>query len=169
VQRYTRGRDTGANAGTGTRYIHHDEIVFCTVPAYDPNSYAIVYASGNPDPRTFTSTVTNKTQVDAECDFYLDAAMAEYQQTEAVQLTYGGIRGDIDLDGAIQHLSYSVGPPYATTSAARNSEVLSKVRSYKEMRMIENTRAAILAGKRINQAVKASAAKARNAPAGFRG
>jgi hypothetical protein len=53
---------------------------------------------------------------------FATCAAQKYEQPEAQDGTYAGLRDDIELDGAIQQITYSVGPAGATTRASRNSE-----------------------------------------------
>ncbi len=57
------------------------------------------------------------------CDEYLDAAEAEYESADPLNITYAGWRGDIALDGAVQSITWELsleeGP---TMSVSRNGE-----------------------------------------------
>jgi hypothetical protein len=143
IDRYTRSYDTGANSGTKARYILREEIALNIIPKYDSTGYSTIYKSTDPqDPRAFTGVVSNLTEVNAACDLFIQAALKEYQSTEAQQLSYLGLREDIELDGAIMHLSYTVGAGGCFTHAARNTEMLNRVLSYREMRRIQRNRVA---------------------------
>lgn len=150
IERYVRWQDTGGAFGTQEKIVHHDEITFVVIPEYDADGYSSpqgtdVGAIQGDDPRQFSAVGTNKTDVDKECDFYLKEEIRQYENTEAVQLSYPGFRFDIQLDGAIQSLTFSFGQSGATTTATRNSEHLRAVKSYKQMRRQQQTKAVVRA------------------------
>lgn len=143
-KRHTRTRSTGVagKAGTGTRYIMHEEIVRTYIPTYDAASYASITSTTADDPRKVSSLKQNVDKVDKECDHYIEAALREYETSTPQQITYPGLRL-VELDGAIYHVVYTVGVNGATTIAARNSELLNYTISYKDRRRIEQTKAAV--------------------------
>ncbi len=122
---YTRDRDESDEFDTPTRYISHDEITRTHVPVYDLD-YNIVSVTSNLD------------DVDQECDYYLDAAEQQYQTTYPQTLKYIGLRDDIELDGAIQQIEFSVSKQGSTMTASRNDEQVHKFVSFEERRLREN-------------------------------
>ncbi len=108
---------TGSNNNTKPRYIHHDEIV-------------LKYLDGEP---------MNLDAVNAACTKLANAAIAEYEGGRPYTRKYAGLR-DIQLDGAIQNVTWSVGPSGATTTASRNTEQLERVQPYRARRRQEHVR-----------------------------
>lgn len=74
---------------------------------------------------------SNFDQVNELAQSYINEALVKYQQPVSGQVQYAGIK-PIDLDGAIQQVSWSVGPSGATTHASRNSEFAIYAPSFKE-------------------------------------
>jgi hypothetical protein len=74
--------------------------------------------------------------VNSQCDYYLDAAEQTYQTTYPQTIRYVGLRGDIELDGAIQQIVFAIGPGGCTTTASRNDEQVHKYPSYNERRAL---------------------------------
>jgi len=115
-------RETGAEYDTHTRIIRHDEIVLC----HDGE-----HADG-----------VNRAEVDAELDYYLDAAMKEYDPKIPQSATYMGLRR-LDLDGAIRQVTYEVDKSGARTTVARNTEDIDRVEPYRQKRARQRDREAI--------------------------
>jgi hypothetical protein len=103
--------------------LRHDEIVRTHLPKYD-SQFKI------------QSVFCNDDLINDQCDYYLDAAEQEYATTLPHTLTYPGLQL-IDLDGAVQQLTLSVGPQGTTTVAAYNNEQLRRVISYQERQLLE--------------------------------
>jgi hypothetical protein len=125
--RYQRTRGAppgGGQFGTPTRFDKHDEIVYAVTPSY---------ANGGNQP---TGSNNNQTEVNPECDYYLDAIDLEYQTEYPQNIRYAGIR-IIDLDGAIQQIVFSVGSGGATTTIVRNNELLLHTVPYQVRRAAE--------------------------------
>jgi hypothetical protein len=122
--RYTRTRNYGQQFDTPTRYLAHEEIVLTHVPVYGRN-YSV------------QSVTTNAADVNNQCDYYLDAAEQTYQTTYPETIRYVGLRGDIELDGAIQQIVFEIGPSGCTTTASRNDEQVHKYPSYNERRALD--------------------------------
>jgi hypothetical protein len=122
--RYTRTRNYGQQFGTPTRYLAHEEIVLTHVPVYGSN-YSV------------QSVTTNGSDVNNQCDYYLDAAEQAYQTTYPETIRYVGVRGDIGLDGAIQQIVFEIGPGGCTTTASRNDEQVHKYPSYNQRRALD--------------------------------
>jgi hypothetical protein len=122
--RYARSRRTGTKAQTPTRYIRHDEISPGVIPIYNKSFIA-------------TKLDNNRKLIDRECDYYLDAALKDYELNLPQTITYSGL-WKIDLDGAIQQVTFSVGSDSgAITTVSRNTEQYRYVIPYKERRMQE--------------------------------
>jgi hypothetical protein len=136
LDRYVRQRQTGSTFGTPTRYLRHHEIVLTHVP---------VYSAGY----SLASVTTNAADVDPIADHFLDAAEQEYQTTVPQNVRYPGLVW-IELDGAIQHVTFQVGTSGATTTAARNNEHLRTVMSFRDRRRIERQREAEADKKKIS-------------------
>lgn len=112
--------------GTPVRPLKHDELVLRVFPEYSP---------GNGDPVEGVQ-FTNREDIEPDALHYLEAAKAEYQQTYPDERTYMGLV-PISPDGAIQQVTWSVGPQGATTMASRNTEHALWVPSYRERRFLE--------------------------------
>jgi len=124
--RYAKKRATGGTFLTPTRYDRHDEIILTHVPTYDA-SYNV------------TAITKNDADVDAECDYYLDAIQAEYLPQGPLTMRYAGLRA-INLDGAVQQLTLAIGKSGATTVVSRSTEQANRVLPYKERRRQEFNR-----------------------------
>lgn len=135
--RYGKQRATGGNYGTPMRVIRHDEIVLTSIPRYT-ETYSV------------DGYETNMREVDRECDYYLDAAMLEYETEVPTTKRYLGLRR-IELDGAIHQVTYSVGTSGAFTTACRNTEDIDLVPPYKERRRLEKQRQSADRLKRLTQ------------------
>ena len=86
------------------------------------------------------------TELKRQAGYYLDAAEREYNQEYPQSVTYAGLQ-QLELDGAIQQVTYQCGPRGFTTAASRNTEDLDRTPSYKEKRQMESQ-----AASRITQA-----------------
>ncbi len=125
--RYFLLRNYGSNFGTPTQYLRHDEIVQTHLPTYDKNFNVL-------------NIKTNVADVNAQCNYYLDAAEQTYQTTFPQTIKYAGLRDDIDLDGAIQQLTIEMIAQGCTMTVSRNDELLHRAPSYQERRALEKTR-----------------------------
>jgi hypothetical protein len=79
---------------------------------------------------------SNMIDVDAEADFHLDAAQQEFQVNLPESATYAGLL-PIGPDGAIQSVTWSMGPAGVTTRATRNTEMHRPAIGYRERRFVE--------------------------------
>lgn len=133
VHRYVRERVTGANFGTGTRYVRHEEIVHIHLPTYDKESYASL-----PNGKWLIKykMYTNQDECDEICDYYLDALMQEYQVAQPQSREYPGLL-PVDLDGAIQHVMYVINGEGCKTTVSRNNELLDYTLPFKDRRRID--------------------------------
>ncbi len=134
--RYEKSLDNGTKYGTGPRVEKHDEIVLCFVPQDEQGTKGdgkvINMAAAPKKP----NVLTNQKDVDTECNYWLQGADLDYQLKKPQERKYMGLK-QIDPDGAIQQISWSVGPQGATTRASRNSEFSNRVPPYKDRRDTE--------------------------------
>jgi hypothetical protein len=136
--RYTR--DLQLNPGGNFSKVYkHGEAYLAVLPVYDD--------SGN-----LESFTTNTEALNAEADAYLQAALDEFQTGQPQERTYSGLV-PIDPDGAIQQVSWSVGPDGCMTRASRNCEWDPNVATYRVRRVFEALRHDYVAqmGKRVNE------------------
>ncbi len=117
IQRYVRSRDTGGRFGTPTLYLHHEKLTLAVV-------------DGEP---------INKEVVDTACDYYIDAAIAEYRLETPQTVLYTGLR-IIELDGAVGQLTVSLSARGMTTRVSHNAEQLEYTPDYKQRRQLEEQR-----------------------------
>lgn len=115
-----------AQRNTGTRIVKKEEIVRWVIASYD--------ASGK-----VTQTTNNDAFVKQESNYYLNAAQLEIQLQSPGDATYMGLI-PISPDGAIQQVTWSVGPHGATTRASRQTEWNPAVPSYRERLAMRNLR-----------------------------
>lgn len=112
----------GEKFGTKERVIFREEIVENIYPVYGPDTFPT------------GAIVSNRTTIEPQMDYYLNAAMAEYQAIETRERTYPGLL-PISPDGAIQQVSWSVdGESGPTTRASRNTEFSLAVPEYNTRR-----------------------------------
>lgn len=126
--RYVKTLDTGGNFGTPTRYLQHNELTLTRIPTYD-SEYNV------------TKIETNQETIDKAADYYLQAALAGYRQKEPLTFRYPKLVA-IEMDGAIQHITWSISEVGAFTAASRNSEQLYNVLPYHVRRREERARQA---------------------------
>lgn len=133
--RSVKRRKTGASFGTGEWLVMHPEIVV---------GYTATAPWG-----------VNLGAVNAELDYYLDAEMRRFQATTPQSATYMGLI-DVELDGAIQQITYTVNAGGAETTVSRNTEELTHAGSYQEHRALEKQRDMI---RQLAKQAKADAAR----------
>jgi len=121
--RYSRTRSTGGNFGTPTRCVPRDDLVVTHLPQYNA-LYGI------------DSVQSNAAAIDAAADAWLDLILHDYQTRTPQTAHYAGLV-PLDLDGAIQHVSYHVSTAGTTTAAARDNELSSGLWRYHGRRRIE--------------------------------
>lgn len=125
--RFTRKMDLdGPKFGTGPRLLPHEEIVLNVWPTYSADNRPVRIRH-------------NRIEVIRECRYYLDRAQQEYQQSRPLERVYAGL-SPINPDGAIQQVTWSVGPGGATTRASWNDEHSVTTPSYAERRAWERLR-----------------------------
>lgn len=123
LDRYVRVRSTGSIGGTEPSYIKHEELTLNHVPQYSA-SYKI------------QSVRTNRAEIDAAADRYLDAWETQFQTRVPQIVRYPGVV-PVELDGAIQQVTFHVGPSGATTTAARSNERLQTIYPHAQRRHLE--------------------------------
>jgi hypothetical protein len=126
--RHWLSMSTGGGFGTPTRYLRHNELTVTHIPTYD-SDYNV------------TSVETNAETIDQACNYYLTAAMQEYELKLPVTFRYPKLVA-IELDGAIQNVTWSISTSGAFTAASRNCEQLHAVLPYHIRRAEEKKRQA---------------------------
>ena len=81
--------------------------------------------------------VENTTEFDEKSGYYLTARAKQFEDLVSGEREYAGIRDDIDLNGVIQQITYTVGRSGATTKASVNSEHDYDIPTYDERRANE--------------------------------
>jgi hypothetical protein len=122
--RYSRKRKTGARNGTAAATVLREDVELKKTTAYHP-------ATQRP-----TKTTDNAKEADRIADYYLDGELRQYVASEAADRTYNGIV-PVMCDGAIQQVTWAVGPGGVTTRASRNSEHAVFVPPYPQRRKAE--------------------------------
>ena len=122
--RYVRLRQLDTDQhGTGPLVLRREEITRHTAPTYDAN-YNV-------------TGLTDTAQVcDAEADYYIDAALLEFQAQTPADVTYAGLL-PLSPDGAITQVTWTVGPHGALTRAARNTEWNPALPTYRERQLLQ--------------------------------
>ena len=119
----------GGKNGTGAKIIRVEEIS------------GMIRANYNADGE-ITSWTTNSTDLNAEADLQLKAALASYQAKASQERSYAGLV-PINPDGAIQQVTFSaVEGQGCTTRASRNNEYHLAIPNYKERQRIAWAQAA---------------------------
>ena len=131
--RSNRQRFYGGGFGTGTQIIKRDDLL----PYVKTDYNATGGISGSRD---------NHFDMDTACDHYLDAAELQYAIAAPESATYAGL-WPIDLDGAIQQVSWSIGQGGLITRASRNNEPPGRRMSFPERRLFERIKRDLAAKK----------------------
>ena len=133
LQRYVKERVyPGPQAGTGARILHSERWGW---------TRAIYVVIDGEETNIVSGTTNNYEDLDQELSEQMDAVELEYQATLPQQITYDGLK-PIDLDGAIQQVTWSVSiTEGATTQASRNNEFSTEVPTYEQRRVRERLRA----------------------------
>ncbi len=125
--RFTAAADVpGAVVQTKPRIVKREEIVMGSYPIYDPDHQV-------------TNTADNFDDCKLEAQHYLDATQLEYVTKEAGDAVYLGLKA-INPDGAIQMVTWSVGPDGAWTRASLNTEWSPVIPTFRERRAVEKLR-----------------------------
>ena len=125
--RYERVRQLGDAFGSATRFLKHDEFERNVAPVYASGGFNIDHSSDN------------SALLDQEADDYIDAALNEYAQPVAETRKYAGL-APTDLDGAIQHILFSLSTSGFFSVVARSTEQIAHCVPFKERRMLERSR-----------------------------
>lgn len=116
---------TGPKFGTPPAYFRKDDVQASYIGVYDPLTWKLLRVQ------------KEDTDAKQRSIFYLIAIAATYEITGAQNRTWNGLE-PIFNDGAIQQVTYSVGPAGGTTTqASRNSEHASYVPAYPARRRAE--------------------------------
>lgn len=118
-------RELQLSVGDAVQIIRRDEVVL---------TERAVYIGGD-----VSSIIDNQVDVETEADHYLDAVKDQHQKVTAFEVEYAGLI-TINLDGAIQQITYSVGPGACRTRISRNNEHDLAIPSYERRREIEQVR-----------------------------
>jgi hypothetical protein len=118
---------TGNQLGTDTRFDIFEDV--------QPQIVAH-YSKGSTDTINYQNTTDNQQDAQQQAKYYWDAIVQSYAQKTPQTVTYGSLRY-VDLDGAIQHVTWSVGKDGPKTTACRNNERRTLVQSKDERRLIE--------------------------------
>jgi len=106
--RHTREKELpGPKRDAGAEIIRRPEIVRRVVARYSDLKVSGIFL--------------NDAEFEKEADHHLEAAAKQFEVQSSADLTYAGIV-PIELDGAIQQVTWSVGLGGATTRASRNAE-----------------------------------------------
>jgi hypothetical protein len=152
--RYQRVQQLGADFSTKTRLLLHNEIERNVFPVYQTSGGdsqsprneippSTDPAEAVPGQRANTFVISGQTdnniRLDDQADYYISAALLEYQQPAAESRKYAGLV-KIELDGAIQQMVLSLTTEAFSTYLARSTENIVHAVPYKERRMLERAR-----------------------------
>ncbi len=129
-RRYKLNRVLGSVNNTPPRILRREDIQRTVIVNYG--------AAGSTTPVGVTTNDTTD-NLTAQANYYMDAAQAEYANTEAGDIQYAGLV-PISPDGAIQQVTFDVGRRGTTTRASRNREHSNIVTPWKERRRREKQR-----------------------------
>jgi hypothetical protein len=150
VTRHIRQRSTDSDLGAGTMFIKREELVVAHVPTYDPTTYANFPSAGD-DTRAAT-TISTASDVNDACDLHIDAALEAFEQPQPRQVQTAGIV-PVELDGAIEQVTYQIGSSGATTTVAQGGEPSRYAVSYRERRRAEQLRSAATKAQQTHSSV----------------
>lgn len=117
--------------GTGT-----DESFCLEVIKDDIQPWYITTYNADGSPRSLSH---NQDEVDLQCRYYADALAKTFEIIQSSTRTYIGLFG-IDLDGAIEQVSYRISKSGADTIASRGTEHDFDIPNYEERRQREGRR-----------------------------
>lgn len=117
---------------TGPRVLRHDEIVLNIWGQRPGIDNAL---QGVRDTKK-QGMMPDSPGVDEQLDYYVQAALAEYQTPSPEEAQYAGIMA-VDPDGAIQTVSWTISQAGAFTHVTRNSEMMAVPVPYRERRFFE--------------------------------
>lgn len=150
-ERHTIKKDiANSKYKTGPKIIKREDVVLTHRIEYKtqvvPASYGIRSVTtwddvknGLGSPAEVFQVVTNNEEVKRQADYYIASEVSSFESKENTSINYPYIRV-IELDGAIQQVTWSVGMSGATTQASRNNEFTLSIPSYNERRTAEVAR-----------------------------
>lgn len=119
------GRDTGSKMGTRPRVDVFPDLRMWHY--YDYTKHAVV---------------DNADSIRKDANYYLNNIMSSYAANTPQTVTYNGLKY-IELDGAIQHLHFKIGPAGCSTTASRNTEQLHRVQPISYRKLMGQLKAAL--------------------------
>jgi len=125
-ERYTVTRSIG-NRNDATLYVQKPDIVCRCIPTYG-------------DKFKVSSLTDNSSDVEVECNYYLDQLSADYQTVEGASVPYAGMIRQ-DLDGAIRQVTWSINESGTITTISRNTESRTRGTPYVRRRTAERAAA----------------------------
>jgi hypothetical protein len=125
-KRYAVTRSVG-NRNDATLYVQKPDVVRRYIPTYGAGFKV-------------TGLTDNRSDVDAECNHYLDQLAADYQTVEGATVPYAGLIRQ-DLDGAIRQVVWSINEGGTTTAISRNTESRTRGTPYVRRRQAERAAA----------------------------
>ena len=150
IKRHLFERSLGTNYGTGTAIVKIDTIVPTVTTAFAPGVTLVVGAMPS-------SATTNVATLATDANQLLDGAEAQVATDFPESALYAGLIAQ-SPDGAIQQVTWAIGPGGATTRIARNKEVAGVSSLYAVRRMYERQRGvkapAVLSGRVVKRLLK---------------
>jgi hypothetical protein len=125
---YLKQIGAGTNQNFVAEYVK-DEIQPWSIADYDVNGNAV-------------STSNNNDEVKTQCQYYADAIAKTFETVLSSTRTYIGLFG-IDMDGAIEQVTYRIGKQGADTIASRGTEHNFDIPPYLERRQREGRKDAL--------------------------
>lgn len=123
IASYEEIQDLGQASGAGDAVVRNPELKLKYTTEYDPLDF------------THRTPTNNANKVRPVARMYLAGAAAAFQPAGRLTRTYNGIV-QVVTDGAIQQVSYSLGPSGATTTASLNGEHSSYVPRFNERMLL---------------------------------
>lgn len=137
--RYNKRRDYGTEFGTAPKDVKHDDVILNVANRYD-STFSYDPANGGPVTYANTTTVNhNRSDCDQAAEYYLDAAEQHYLAITPEIRTYTGFQA-VELDGAIQQVTFNLSKAGATTTIARNTEIIADRMLYNVKRFYDRMR-----------------------------
>lgn len=137
--RYNKRRDFGTDFGTQPYDIKREDVILNVALRYDPKYSFNPASGGSPAIPNIIGADTNFSDASTACDYYLDVAAQQFQTPTPEIRTYTGFQA-VDLDGAIQQVTFHLSEAGAETTIARNTEVIVNRMSYNERRFYARMR-----------------------------
>lgn len=131
-RRFVFERNLGTNFGTGVALTKADGLVPSVTTRFAPGITLVVGAAP-------MSGTTNLTTIQTDAQRVLDGIEAQYTTSLPESALYAGIIAQ-SPDGAIQQVTWNIGPNGATTQIARNKEVAGVSSLYAVRRLMEKQR-----------------------------